>query len=204
VLCDVEAKSAGTLVVDSDSLSIKTLSGNALAGGIETACEESWVSVGTAASTGSSVFNGVIRGGNVALAKGGADYALALGGAAPAVTNLAVNAGTLLLRRPRARAGLVAWYPFDDAGDLGFDASPAGLALVNTNETTDVESIAAGADGGAAGFPGGIFLTSGSEAIPSNFPRDNGSFTVSVWIRPTAAACTGTAECGQGRSTPSS
>lgn len=191
-LGDVEAMSAGTLVVNADSFSINKLSGNALAGGIETTCGESCVSVGTAASTGSSVFNGVIRGGNVALAKDGADYALALGGAAPAVTNLAVNAGTLSLRRPRARAGLVAWYPFDDAGDLGFDASPAGLALVNTNETTAVESIAAGADGGAAGFPGGIFLTSGSEAIPSNFPRDNGSFTVSVWIRPTAAACTGT------------
>ncbi len=191
-LGDVEAMSAGTLVVNADSFSINKLSGNALAGGIETTCGESWVSVGTAASTGSSAFNGVIRGGNVALVKDGADYALALGGAAPAVTNLAVNAGTLSLRRPRARAGLVAWYPFDDAGDLGFDASPAGLALVNTNETTDVESIAAGADGGAAGFPGGIFLTSGSEAIPSNFPRDNGSFTVSVWIRPTAAACTGT------------
>ncbi len=191
-LGDVEAMSAGTLVVDSDSLSIKTLSGNALAGGIETTREESELSVGSQASSGASVFNGVIRGGNVALAKDGADYALALGGAAPAVTNLAVNAGTLSLRRPRARAGLVAWYPFDDAGDLGFDASPAGLALVNTNETTAVESIAAGADGGAAGFPGGIFLTSGSEAIPSNFPRDNGSFTVSVWIRPTAAACTGT------------
>lgn len=188
----VKTESAGTLVVESDRLSLKTLSGNALAGGIETTCGESWVSVGTAASTGSSVFNGVIRGGNVALAKDGADYALALGGTAPAVTNLAVNAGTLSLRRPRARAGLVAWYPFDDAGDLGFDASPAGLALVNTNETTSVESIAAGADGGAASLPGDIFLTSDNEAVPSNFPRGNGSFTVSVWIRPTAAACTGT------------
>ena len=191
-LGDVEAMSAGTLVVNTDSFSINKLSGNALAGGIETTCGESWVSVGTAASTGSSVFNGVIRGGNVALAKDGADYALALGGTAPTVTNLAVNAGTLSLRRPRARAGLVAWYPFDDAGDLGFDASPARLALVNTNETTSVESIAAGADGGAASLPGDIFLTSDNEAVPSNFPRGNGSFTVSVWIRPTAAACTGT------------
>lgn len=191
-LGDVEAMSAGTLVVDSDSLSIKTLSGNALAGGIETTREESELSVGSQASSGASVFNGVIRGENAVLAKDGADYALALGGAVPAVTNLAVNAGTLSLRRPRARAGLVAWYPFDDAGDLGFDASPAGLALVNTNETTSVESIAAGADGGAASLPGGIFLTSDNEAVPSNFPRGNGSFTVSVWIRPTAAACTGT------------
>lgn len=191
-LGDVEAMSAGTLVVDSDSLSIKTLSGSALAGGIETTREESELAVGSQASSGASVFNGVIRGGNAALAKDGVDYALALGGAAPAVTNLAVNAGTLSLRRPRARAGLVAWYPFDDAGDLGFDASPAGLALVNTNETTSVESIAAGADGGAASLPGDIFLTSDNEAVPSNFPRGNGSFTVSVWIRPTAAACTGT------------
>ena len=190
-LSDVAAMSAGTLVVDSDSLSIKTLSGNALAGGIETACAGSVVSVGTPASSGMTEYKGVLRGANATLVKDGADYALALGGTVPAVTNLAVRAGTLALRRPRARAGLVAWYPFDDAGDLGFDASPAGLALVNTNETTDVESIAAGADGGAAGFPGGIFLTSGSEAIPSNFPRGNGSFTVSVWIKPTVGACTG-------------
>lgn len=191
-LSDVAAKSAGTLVVDSNSLSLRTLSGNALAGGIEAACEDSVLSVGTAAAKGTTEFKGVVRGANATLVKDGADYALALGGAAPAVTNLAVNAGTLSLRRPRARPGLVAWYPFDDAGDLGFDASPAGLALVNTNETTSVESIAAGADGGAASLPGDIFLTSDNEAVPSNFPRGNGSFTVSVWIRPTAAACTGT------------
>lgn len=190
-LGDVAAESAGVLAVESSDVSLKTLSGRVFAGGVEMHRAGSTLSVGANAGAADTAFSGVIGGEDSTLVKRGADYALSLSGAAKNVTNVVVEAGTLSLRRPRARAGLVAWYPFDDAGDLGFDASPAGFALVNTNETTALGRATEGACGGSADFPGGIFLSSARNALPSNFPRGNGSFTVSVWIKPTADACTG-------------
>ena len=193
LLNDVAAESSGTLAVEGNGVSMKTLSGAALAGGVEMRKAGSTLAVGANAGSAATAFKGVLGGAESTLVKEGADYALALSGAAPAVTNVEVRAGTLTLRHPRARAGLAAWYPFDDADDFGADAAPGGLALVDTNAVATLTAVADGVRGGAVHFPGGMFLAAEAKnAKPSNFPRGNGSFTASVWMRPTAAACTGT------------
>ena len=193
LLNNVAAESSGTLAVEGNGVSMKTLSGAALAGGVEMQKAGSTLAVGANAGSAATAFKGVLGGAESTLVKEGADYALALSGAAPAITNVEVKAGTLTLRHPRARAGLAAWYPFDDADDFGADAAPGGLALVDTNAVATLTAVADGVRGGAAHFPGGMFLTAEAKnAKPSNFPRGNGSFTVSVWMRPTAAACIGT------------
>lgn len=196
-LGDFAAESGGTLAVGSQTVSLKTLSGSALAGGVEMLKDGSTLTVGTGAGATASGFRGVINGGSTTLVKKGADYALALSGTAPSVTNVVVGGGTLTLRRPHAtRAGLVAYYAFDDLDELGLDSTPAGMTLgkykYNANEIPEQFSAVDGVRGKAIHFPGGISLNANGGRKPADFPAGNDSYTVSVWIKPTAAACTGT------------
>ena len=187
----VTAKSAGTLSVEG-SASIETLSGAALAGGVELAKPDATLTVGTGAGAVATSFKGVVAGTDSTLAKAGADYTLTLSGSAKGVTNVVVDAGTLQLRRPRTRQGLVCYYSFDDPTDFGHDDGPGGFHLSNLD--TGTPTSVAGVKGKAIHFGGTadpVVLGSGAHPMPEVFPRGNESFTVSAWIRPTEASCTG-------------
>ncbi|MBQ6137253.1 MAG: laminin G domain-containing protein [Kiritimatiellae bacterium] len=191
-LNDVAAESAGVLAVQSRDISVKTLSGNALAGGVEIQKAGATFAVGASAGAAGTTFKGVIGGEESTLVKKGADYALSLSGAAKGVTNVVVEAGTLSLKRPLARRGLVFRCSFDDAGDVAHDSSPGGMALEITN-SVPVSVVGGGVSGTAGRFPGnGTFIGSGMSCLPSCLPRGNESYTVSAWIKPTAEACSGT------------
>ena len=189
-LRDVAAKSSGALRVESTALSVKTLSGNALAGGIELAKHGTELTVGTDAGAASTVFKGKIMGADSTLVKEGADYTLELGGTADAITNIVVSEGSLILRRP-TRRGLVAHYAFEE-DNPGIDSSVSAVHLIDTNSTpTTITRISGGVSGSAAHFPGGTHLRSAG-SLPSSIPSGNASFTISVWIKPTQEAAAGT------------
>ena len=190
-LKNVKALSAGVLS-SGESMSVKTLSGAALAGGVELKKTGSSLTVGTGAGATATEFKGTVSGADATFAKKGADYTLTLSGAAKGVANVAVDEGTLQLRRPRARQGLVCHYSFDDPADFGCDNGPGGLHL--TNVDTGTPAAVDGVRGKAVHFGGTtnpVVLGSGAHQLPTIFPRGNESFTVSVWIKPTTAACTG-------------
>ena len=189
-LRDVAAKSSGTLRVESSALSVKTLSGNALAGGVELAKSGSTLTVGADAGSVSTAFKGKIMGADTTLVKEGAGYTLEMSGTADAVTNVVVSEGSLVLRRP-TRRGLVAYYAFGE-DDPGIDSSISGANLIDTNSTpTTITRISDGVSGSAAHFPGGTHLRSVG-SLPSSIPSGNASFTISVWIKPTQEAASGT------------
>ena len=181
----VAAYSAGEVAFAKNCVSAKTLSGNALAGGVTMLADGSTLTVGAEAGTVATTFKGGIGGGDTTLVKEGADYALTLSGPAAAVTNVVVKEGTLELRRPTARAGLVAYYSFDDAA-IGADSSPAGFTLSKTGSGT-VSQIADGVSGKALNFGGSAYLKS-PDNLHAMFPKGNDSYTVSMWIKPTAEA----------------
>ena len=191
-LQSVSAKSAGALSVPA-SASVKTISGAALAGGVEMTKPGSTLTVGTGAGETNTSFRGTVAGTDSTLVKAGEDYALTLRGAVKGVTNVVVDAGTLTLSRPgRSRNGLVCRYSFDDPANFGKDDGPAGFDLSPGDPGTP--TAIAGVENGAIEFPdvegGDAYLQTGSATRPANFPSGNDSFTVSVWIRPTAATCT--------------
>lgn len=184
----VEAKSAGEVAFAKENANLARLSGNALAGGVTLQAEGTTLTVGADGTVGDDLFKGKIGGADAALVKEGADYALELSGPAAAVTNVTVKEGTLTLRRPLARKGLVVWYPFDENRDLGLDAGPARLPLFKEGAGT-LSTVADGASGSALKFPGGTYIHSYTAFAPPSFPHGAAPYTISVWIRPTAAAC---------------
>ncbi len=181
----VEARSPGEVAFAKSGVTVKTLSGCALAGGVTMLEDGSTLTVGAEAGTAASTFKGRIGGGDTMLVKEGADYALTLSGPAAAVTNVVVKEGTLELRRPTARMGLVAYYGFDDTA-IGADSSPAGFALSKTGGGT-ISQIEGGVSGKALNFDGSAYLKS-TDYLHSTFPTGNDSYTVSMWIKPTAEA----------------
>ena len=187
----VEAKSAGEVAFAKGNVNLARLSGNALAGGVTLQAEGTTLTVGTEGPVGDDLFRGKIGGAATTLVKEGADYALELSGPAEAVTNVTVKEGTLTLRRPLARNGLVAWYPFDEKRDPGFDAGPARLAAFQAGAGA-LSTVADGVSGVSLHFPGGTYLHTSSVFMPPSFPRGSAPYTISVWIRPTAEACQGT------------
>ena len=188
----VEAKSAGEVAFAKENVNLARLSGNALAGGVTLQAEGTTLTVGAEGTAGDDLYRGRIDGADAALVKEGADYALELSGPAAAVTNVTVKEGTLSLRRPLARRGLVCRYSFDEASRIGRDSSPAGLNLTPSKAAADMAAIPDGVSGGAVRFSGNAnWLTTDTDNRPASFPRGNGSFSVSFWMRPTAAACAG-------------
>lgn len=187
----VEAKSAGEVAFAKKNANLARLSGNALAGGVTLQAEGTTLTVGVEGTSGDDLFKGKIGGADAALVKEGADYALELSGPAAAVTNVTVKEGTLTLRRPLARKGLVVWYPFDENRDLGLDAGPARLPLFQEGAGM-LSTVADGASGSALKFPGDTYIHSRTEFAPPSFPHGAAPYTISVWIRPTAEACAGT------------
>ena len=181
----VAAYSAGEVAFAKNCVSAKTLSGNALAGGVTMLADGSTLTVGTEAGTAATTFKGKIGGGDTTLVKEGADYSLTLSGSAAAVTNVVVKEGTLELRRSTARAGLAAYYSFDDAA-IGTDFSPASFSLTTAGSGT-ISQIADGVSGKALDFGGSAYLKSWDN-LHVRFPKGNDSYTVSMWIKPTVEA----------------
>ena len=186
------ANSSGMLSVQKPNASLKTLSGTALAGGVEMTVPGSTLTVGTDAGATTTDFKGTVSGEDTTLVKAGGDYTRTFSGATKGITNVVVSEGTLALRHPTARSGLICHYSFDDPADFGCDNGPGGLHLSNVD--TGTPTAVDGVSGNAVHFGGTadpVVLGSGAHPRPTIFPSGNDSFTVSVWIRPTAAACTG-------------
>ncbi len=199
---DVVAKSSGALAIEKPDASVKTLSGNALAGGVEMKKAGAVLTVGAEAGEASTDFKGTIAGTDSTLVKTGEDYEMTLDGAVKGVTNVVVDAGTLTLRRPLARRGLVCWYSFDDAMELGRDNSSGGMNLVkgDVGTPTSTDGVCGKAVHFSAEASEVSYLHPGASPRPSNFPKGNDSFTISAWVRPETATCTGTKPiCGWGR-----
>lgn len=196
VVPDVTVNGTGSLSqTNGAEMAFRTLSGNGVLGGLECAGATVVVGQGGAAMTNCS-YAAMIRGDAAAplsLVKRGATYGQILSGSAVNVTNISVEAGTLSLRRPVARQGLVCLYQFDDASDLGFDASPAGFRLWERGEGEGLSTVSDGVSGRALHFPNTNYLLSAASTVPSRFPFGDDPYTVSVWIRPTTAACSGNA-----------
>ncbi len=196
VVPDVAVNGTGNLSqTNGAEMAFRTLSGNGVLGGLECAGATVVVGQGVAMMTNCS-YSAMIRGDAAAplsLVKRGAAYGQELSGSAVNVTNIAVEAGTLSLRRPVARQGLVCLYQFDDASDLGFDASPAGFRLWERGEGEGLSTVSDGVSGRALHFPNTNYLLSAASTVPSRFPFGDDPYTVSVWIRPTTAACSGNA-----------
>ena len=186
------AAAGGSLFTDCDEFKLGTISGRGVAGGLETAGSRITVGADDAAAT---EFAAQIRG-NAAkattLVKDGAGYDLTFSGETRGVSNVVVKAGTLTLRQPLARRGLVCYYSFEDASVLGRDASPAALLLdvLDGSGGATISSIP-GVAGKGAHFALGARLNSNNRFRPKAFPMGNDSHTVSVWVRPTKSCCEG-------------
>lgn len=175
-----------SLPADRD-VSIGTLSGEGLSGGVEMRGEGRTLEVGADEVSGEETFQARLFGGPSTLRKIGADYTQVLSGSAENVTNIDVKAGTLMVRRPLVRKGEIVNCSFDAADDLCHDSGAAGLVLTASGGTP--VAVADGVSGGAIRFAGGAYLDSGTDGVPAGFPQLNDSYTISVWIRPTAETC---------------
>jgi len=184
---DFIAESSGTLSLPQGSTSLRTLSGQGLLGGVEMRGENgNTLTVGADDATGTNKFAATIRGGETTLRKVGANYAQELNGRADAVKKIEVKEGVLSIRRPQTRKGMILKYSFDRADSLCADSSVSDLTMTATGAPAAVED---GVVGGAIHFDGASYLRSGAAHRPGNMPCGNHSYTVSLWIRPTAAAC---------------
>lgn len=185
---NVAIEDSGTLALSDRDWTVGALSGEGLQGGVEMRGEgDKKLTIGVDA-TGRSEYKALLRGANVTLEKFGAGYKQIMSGKAENVTNLVIREGELELRRPLMRQGQAVHYGFDSAEELLRDDGVANLTLSPFGEAAP-SYIADGVRGGAIRFADGAAANSGMAIPPSNFPVGNSSFTVSVWIRPTAEAC---------------
>lgn len=182
----VAARDSGVTTIYKEDVALAALSGAGVAGGVRTPLSNTVVRVEGGANAFAS-YSAKLMGSDATLVKAGADFVQELGGRAENVTDVSVEAGVLRLRRPIARRGLVARYAFDDAAEkgVGFDSCVSGFDLQG-----DVSAAQDGASGAAAHFDGSAWLSSGTAPFPHSWPDGDDSYSVSVWIRPTSAACT--------------
>lgn len=192
VVPDVAVNGTGSLFMTNGSeFAFGVLSGSGVLGGVESAGATIIAGDGLSVAT-SCVYSAMIRGGESAplsFVKRGASYEQILSGSAENVTNIAVDAGILTLRRPVARRGLVCLYQFDDPSDIGFDAGPAGFRLSERGDGESLSLVSDGVSGWALHFPLTNYVASSASVVPSRFPVGDASYTYSVWIRPTTEAC---------------
>ena len=186
-LTSVVAADSGTLSFADRDYTVGALSGDGILGGVEMRGAGKTLTVGAEETSGRGEYRARLRGGDMTLEKLGTNYVQVLAGPAANVTNLVVREGALTVRRPLARRGLVVHYGFDSADDLLLDDGVAGLPMASGD--AEPSFVADGAVGGAAHFTNGVYVSSFTNFRPSNFPSGNASYTISVWVRPTAAAC---------------
>ena len=194
-LKSLTANSSGVLSVATPGASLKTISGTALAGGVEMTKDGSRLTVGTDAGETATTFSGTIYGNGSTLVKAGAGYALTLSGATRGVTNVVVGEGSLTLSRPLASADMpapVARWTFDGENPLAEASGNEALTLsqASSNNTFNVEFVAGDSIcGKAAKFStktGNGFLR--LDTFPTGvIPAGNSAFTVVLRYRPDTA-----------------
>jgi hypothetical protein len=84
-------------------------------------------------------------------------------------------------------AGLIGYWNFDNAGDLGADASGTGNGLVANGGATQTAS---GKFGGGLQLNGTSAYLSKASAVAS-LPTGNSPYTISAWFKPTATGARG-------------
>lgn len=142
------------------------ISGAGLRGGVDVVGD---FAVGRAADE-TAVFAGSLDGtGN--LVKDGEGSTLVLEGVNGLAGTVAVEGGTLALRRDVVDDGLVAYWPLEGATDPLHDATGNGWNLT---------------DGAYEGHP---YRVAPFASMPPTMPVGNSPFTASIWIRPTADCC---------------
>src|SRR4030095_10668019 len=92
-----------------------------------------------------------------------------------------------LLLLASANAGLIGYWNFDNAGDLGADASGSGNALVSNGGATQAAS---GKFGGGLSLNGTSAYLSKASAV-TGLPTGNSPYTISAWFKPTATGARG-------------
>lgn len=184
----VAIEHSGTLSLADRNWTVGALSGEGMLGGIEMRGNgDKKLTIGNDA-TGQAEYKALLRGENLTVEKIGAGYKQILSGKAENVTNLVIREGEVEVRRPMMRRGQVVHYSFDEKERLLRDDGVADLTLSSVGESAP-SYIADGVRGGAIRFTNGAAVNSGTSFHPSNFPSGNNSYTISVWIRPTAEAC---------------
>lgn len=175
---------------------VRALTGAGADGGVSWPADATLTLDGAAGET--NVYAGRLAGGT--LVKKGADHTLVLTGETRHGGAIRVEAGTLAVRRGLARPGLRAYWNFEDADDLGADASADGLmsVAVRKDPTFRPYQIADGVVGRAVHFgdgqvmkKGGVFLRARKADLSAKACLPSGSqpFTFSFWMRPTKGKC---------------
>lgn len=183
-------RGSGTTTIYKEKMDLAALSGDGVRGGVEMPWPGSVLKVGEGTNT-FAAYTSNLRGADTTFVKTGTNFVQELGGRAENVTNVVVDAGVLRLRRPLARHGLVARYAFekDLSSSIGFDESPSAFVLAGVGTAGGPTWVTDGVSGSAAHFDGENYLSSSGNPFPSTWPVGNGSYAVSVWIRPTAETC---------------
>ena len=167
------------------------VSGDSPAGRISVASGGTLTVSGTNAAA-SSRFEGAVSGVGD-FVKSGSSYDLTLAGANSWTGDALVNAGTLCIRRPETRPGLVAQWTFDDSASLGADSGPTGIALEfpsgNGGQVSD----------GVGGRPGLRLWSQQYFIVPTfaltadnGFWKYNSAGSISFWMKPNLSDCTTT------------
>jgi autotransporter-associated beta strand protein len=123
------------------------------------------------------VFAGAVSGGGALVKQGGNRQTLE---GAAVVAAVEVAGGTLAVAPP---GDIVAWFGFDDPGDIGRDAGPSGVSLTKEGENASWHE-AEGKFGGALRLNGASCLIHDKlEAVPLRLPVGDAAFTIAAWIR---------------------
>lgn len=185
----------GSINIAGDSLCIRSMEGMGVDGGITTSASR--ISVGgnaVAADSGSYSARLTSTAAMPAtLIKEGNDYDLTLDGMVSNIGEVHVKAGSLELKQPVTRKGLVLYYPFDSLETVGDDAGMLGYGLrsIQPSGSAALTMVADGVRGSAVHFAPGATTcleTSDTCSMPAVYPKGNDSFTFSVWVRPDTAA----------------
>ena len=170
--------------------SLGVVSGDGAAGRISVAGGGALTVAGTNA-VASSRFEGAVSGAGD-FVKSGADYSLTLAGGNGWSGNTFVNAGTLCIRRPDTRPGLVAQWTFDDASNLGADSGPGGIALEFGSSGVQTASGVGGRPGLNLAAQQYFSVPTASLTADNGFWKRNSAGSVSFWMKPNLANCTTT------------
>lgn len=136
------------------------------------------------ASSFASAFSG-----EGSVVKKGADYSLTLSGSNAMKGGLTVAEGEVVLKRPRAREGLVRRWSFEDPNDLCHDSSGYDGHFVSTKSIAPAQMDGVG--GGKALYMGGtaeerckLEMTYTDADGRKDFPLNWDERSVSMWLKP--------------------
>lgn len=193
------ANGSGVLRFGSDQ-TLYHLSGKGATGGVSMPDGSTLTLSGTNGVGVSSEFAGRISGYDVV--KTGGDYTLTMSGVNSWTGSTHVAAGTLALKRPTWKEGLVANWTFDDPDDLGRDFGPNGLDLTELYTSNAVATQRLdGVDARPAlhlrtgdGVSGSYFSV-GSLTRARGFPTGGDAISCSFWARPDVSSLYSSQEC---------